>query len=49
MSINLDKVDKKELFSLIKEAIREVLREEKFDSFLRTLIPVSKEEMKDRK
>jgi hypothetical protein len=40
-------VDKKELYSLIKEAVREVLQEEAFRFFVESLPPVSEEEMED--
>jgi len=40
-------VNKDELFNLIKEAVREVFKEEKLDIFLKTLPLVSKEEMED--
>jgi len=40
-------VDKKELYSLIKEAVREVLQEEAFRFFVESLPTVSEEEMKD--
>jgi hypothetical protein len=38
-------VKDKELYSLIKKALREVLREERMEYFLRTISPVSSEEM----
>lgn len=41
------KVDKKELYSLIKEAVREVLQEEAFRFFVESLPTVSEEEMED--
>jgi len=40
-------VDKKELYSLIKEAVREVLQEEAFRFFVGSLPAVSEEEMED--
>ena len=40
-------VDKKELYSLIKEAVREVLQEEAFRFFVESLPTVSEEEMED--
>ena len=40
-------VDKKELYSLIKKAVREVLHEETLELFLKSIPMVSKEEMKD--
>ena len=40
-------VDKKELYSLIKEAVREVLQEEAFRFFVESLSTVSEEEMED--
>jgi len=40
-------VDKKELYSLIKEAVREVLQEEAFRFFVESLPAVSEEEMED--
>lgn len=42
MTINRD-----ELYSLIKEAVREVIHEESFDLFLKNIPPVSAEEMRD--
>lgn len=46
MGIN---VDKNELYGLIKEAVREVLHEERFDLFFKSIPSVSKEEMEDIK
>ena len=40
-------IDKKELYGLIKEAVREVLHEERFEFFLKGIPFVSEEEMKD--
>ncbi len=40
-------VNKNELNSLIKKAVREVLQEETINFFLRSIPPVSKEEMED--
>lgn len=40
-------IDKEELCSIIKEAVREVLQEEKLEFFLKSIPPVSKEEMED--
>lgn len=40
-------VNKDELFNLIKEAVREVFKEEKLDIFLKSLPLVSKKEMED--
>jgi len=40
-------VDKKELYSLIKEAVREVLQEEAFRFFVESLPTVPEEEMED--
>ena len=40
-------VDKKELYSLIKEAVRQVLQEEAFRFFVESLPTVSEEEMED--
>lgn len=40
-------IDRDELYSLIKEAVREVIHEESFDLFLKNIPPVSEEEMKD--
>ncbi len=40
-------IDKKELYSLIKEAVREVLQEERLEFFLKSIPLVSKEEMED--
>lgn len=40
-------INKDELYSLIKEAVREVLHEETIDIFLKSMPYVSKEEMKD--
>ena len=42
-------MDKNELYSLIKKAVREVLQEETFELFLKTIPSVSKEEMEDIK
>ena len=38
-------VDKNELYSLIKKAVREVLHEETLELFLKSIPTVSKEEM----
>jgi hypothetical protein len=40
-------IDKDELYSLIKDAVREVIHEESFDLFLKNIPPVSEEEMRD--
>ena len=40
-------VDKNELYALIKEAVREVLKEEAVDFFLKSIPVISKEEMED--
>ena len=40
-------ITKNELYSLIKEAVREVLHEESLEFFLKNIPLVSKEEMKD--
>jgi hypothetical protein len=40
-------IDRDELYSLIKEAVREVIHEESFDLFLKNIPPVSAEEMRD--
>ena len=40
-------VDKNELYSLIKKAVREVLQEENIELFLKRIPSVSKEEMED--
>ncbi len=40
-------INKDELYSLIKEAVREVIHEESFDLFLKNIPPVSAEEMRD--
>lgn len=40
-------LSKEELYSLIKEAVREVITEEKFDIFLKNLPDVSDNEMND--
>ncbi len=40
-------VDKNELYSLIKKAVREVLHEETLEFFFKNIPLVSKEEMKD--
>ncbi|MDI6891223.1 MAG: hypothetical protein QMC83_09875 [Thermodesulfovibrionales bacterium] len=40
-------INKDELYSLIKEAVREVLHEEAIDFFLKNIPYVSKEEMED--
>ncbi len=42
-------IDKNELYSLIKEAVREVLHEETLELFLKNIPSVSKEEMEDIK
>ena len=42
-------IDKNELKILIKEAIREVIEEQKIDFFLNSLPPVSNDEMNDIK
>ncbi|MFP4082087.1 MAG: hypothetical protein ACLFVG_04920 [Candidatus Aminicenantes bacterium] len=41
------RVNRDELFNLIKEAVREVFKEEKLDIFLKSLPLVSKKEMED--
>jgi len=38
-------IDRDELYSLIKEAVREVIHEESFDLFMKNIPPVSAEEM----
>jgi len=40
-------VDKNELYALIKEAVREVLKEEAVDFFLKSIPVVSEKEMED--
>ncbi len=40
-------IDKNELYSLIKKAVREVLHEETLELFLKNIPAVSKEEMED--
>jgi hypothetical protein len=40
-------VDKNELYALIKEAVREVLKEETVDFFLKSIPVVSEKEMED--
>ena len=40
-------VTKKELHSLVKKAVREVLHEETFELFLKSIPSVTKREMKD--
>ena len=42
-------INKNELYSLIKKAVREVLHEETLELFLKNIPMVSKEEMKDIK
>lgn len=42
-------VKNKELYSLIKEALREVLREERFEYFLKSVSPAPPEEMEEIK
>lgn len=42
-------IDKDELYSLIKKAVREVLHEETLELFLKSIPMVSEEEMKDIK
>ncbi len=40
-------IAKDDLYNLVKEAVREVLNEERMDFFLKNISPVSKEEMED--
>jgi len=40
-------MDKEELKRIIKEAIKETIEEERMDSLLKSVPPVSKEEMED--
>ncbi len=40
-------IAKNDLYNLIKEAVREVLHEEKLEFFLKNISPISKEEMED--
>ena len=40
-------MDKEELKRIIKEAIKETIEEERIDSLLKSVSPVSKEEMED--
>jgi 2-phospho-L-lactate guanylyltransferase (CobY/MobA/RfbA family) len=40
-------IDKNELYSLIKKAVREVLEEETLEFFLKNIPLISKEEMED--
>jgi len=40
-------IDRDELYSLIKKAVREVIHEESFDLFLKNISPISEEEMSD--
>jgi hypothetical protein len=40
-------IDKNELYSLIKKAVREVLEEETLGFFLKSIPSISKEEMED--
>ena len=49
MSTQQISVDKKELYGLIKKAVREVLHEETLEFFFKNIPSVSKEEMKDIK
>ena len=42
-------IDKNELYSLIKKAVREVLHEETLELFLRSIPKVAKDEMEDIK
>ena len=42
-------INKDELYSLMKKAVREVLHEETLELFLKSIPMVSKEEMKDIK
>ncbi len=47
MGANQMTINRDELYSLIKEAVREVIHEESFDLFLKNIPPVSSEEMRD--
>ena len=40
-------ISKDELYSLVKEAVKEVFQEERFEFFMKCLSSVSKEEMDD--
>ena len=40
-------IDREELKKIVKEAIKEVIEEEKIESLLKSIPPVSKEEMED--
>ncbi len=40
-------IDRDELYSLIKDAVREVIHEESFALFIKNIPPVSEEEMRD--
>jgi len=40
-------MNKKELKKIIKEAVREVIEEERMESLLKSIPPVSKQEMED--
>jgi len=40
-------VSEEELKRIIKKAIKEVIEEERMDSLLKSILPVSKEEMED--
>jgi len=40
-------IDREELKKIVKEAIKEVMEEEKIEGFLKSILPVSKEEMED--
>jgi len=42
-------IEKDELFNLIKKAVREVIQEETISFFLKSIPPVSQEEMEDIK
>lgn len=49
MSTRQITINKDELYSLIKKAVREVLHEETLELFLKSIPTVSKEEMEDIK
>ena len=42
-------LDKEELYTIIKEAVKDALQEEKLEFFLKAIPPVSEEEMEDIK
>lgn len=47
MGVQQFSIDKNELYSLLKKAVREVLHEEVFDIFLKSIPAASEKEMQD--